>query len=57
VGWLLLAFFQKLPGRDFFFGRVSSLSWLKRKKPDWTTKKRGCLKLFRQPLFGRRYFL
>jgi len=40
VGWLLLAFFQKLPGRDFFFGRVSSLSWSQRKKPDSRTKKR-----------------
>ena len=39
-GLAFACFFQKLPGRDFFFGRVSSLSWSQRKKPDSRTKKR-----------------
>jgi len=39
-GLAFACFFQKLPERDFFFGRVSSLSWSQRKKPDSRTKKR-----------------
>ena len=39
-GMAFACFFQKQPGRDFFFGRVSSLSLLQRKKPDSRIKKR-----------------